>query len=108
MAQLVSECDAMEEFIPEGLVLNINFGLLTKRGCSPRSLFFACLRAWGPFLEGPSNLTGPESDFESKVSRKVGCVLTSTDVHFVSLADNLTAPFSKLLKLPSLMGNKTA
>ena len=45
MAQLVSECDAMEEFIPEGLVLNINFGLLTKRGCSPRSLF---LRVYGP------------------------------------------------------------
>ena len=40
MAQLVSECDAMEEFIPEGLVLDIKSGLLTKHGCLPRSLLF--------------------------------------------------------------------
>ena len=57
----------------------------------------------------PGNLTGPVSHFEIKVSRKVGCVLTSNEVHFVSqLANNFTVPFSKLLKLPSLMENKTA
>ena len=27
------------------------------------------------FLERPSNLTGPKSDFEIKISRKVGCAL---------------------------------
>ena len=62
----------------------------------------------GPFLERPGNLTGPKTYFEIKVSRRVGCVLTSIEVHFVSLADNLTVPFSKLLKLPSFMENKTA
>ena len=56
--------------------------------------------ARGPFLERPSNLTGPESDFDIKVSRKVGRVLTSDKVHFVSLADNFTVQFSNLLKLP--------
>ena len=60
----------------------------------------------GPFLERLGNLTGPNSYFEIKVSRKVWCVLTSNEVHFVSLADNFTAPFSKLFKLPSLMVNK--
>ena len=34
------------------------------------------------------------------VSRKVGRVLTSNEVHFVSLADNFTVQFSNLLKLP--------
>ena len=62
----------------------------------------------GPFLERPGNLTGPESDFEIKVSRNVGCVLTSNKVHSVSLADNFTVQFSKLLKLPSGMENKAA
>ena len=47
-------------------------------------------RAWGPFLESPGNLTGPKPYFEIKISRKVGCVLTSNEVHFVSLADNFT------------------
>ena len=61
----------------------------------------------GPFLERPGNLTGPKSHFEIKFSRKVGCVLTSNEVHFVSLADNFTVQFSNLLKLPSAMGNKT-
>ena len=60
----------------------------------------------GPFLESPGNLTGPKSYFGIKVSRKVGCVLTSHEVHFVSLADNFTASFPKPLKLPSLMENK--
>ena len=44
----------------------------------------------GPFLESPSHLTGPKSYFEIKVSRKLKCVLTSNEVHFVYLADNFT------------------
>ena len=59
-----------------------------------------CNRCLGPFLERPGNLLGPESDFEIKVSRKVGLVLTSDEVDFVSLADNFTVQFSNLLKLP--------
>ena len=51
----------------------------------------------GPFLERPDNLPGPKSYFEMQVSRRVGLVLTSNEVHFVSLADNFTVPFSKLL-----------
>ena len=57
-------------------------------------------RPRGPILERPGNLTGPKSDFDIKVSRKVGRVLTSDEVHFVSLADNFTVQFSNLLKLP--------
>ena len=49
---------------------------------------------WGPFLERPGNLTGPISYFEIKVSRRVGCVLTSNEVQFLSLADNFTVKFS--------------
>ena len=62
----------------------------------------------GPFLERPGKLTGPKSYFEIKFSRKVGCVLTSNEVHFVSLAENSTVQFSNLLKLLSRMKNKTA
>ena len=62
---------------------------------------------WGPFLERPGNLTGPISYFEIKVSRRVGCVLTSNEDQFVSLADNFTVQFSNLLKLSSGMENKT-
>ena len=51
---------------------------------------------------------GPKSHFEIKVSTIIENVLSSNAVHFVSLLDNFTAPFSKLLKLPSLMENKTA
>ena len=42
------------------------------------------LHSWarGPFLERPSNLTGPVSYFEIKFSRKVCCVLTSNEAHF--------------------------
>ena len=40
--------------------------------------------------ETPGKLTGPVSYFEIEVSKKVGCVLTSNEVHFVSLAENLT------------------
>ena len=54
----------------------------------------------GPFLERPGNLPGPESDFDIKVSRKVGCVLTSDEVQFVSLADNFTVQLSNFLKFP--------
>ena len=43
---------------------------------------------WGPFLESPGNLTGPVSHFEIKVARKVCCVLTSNEAHFVSLVNN--------------------
>ena len=64
--------------------------------------------SWGPFLERPGNLTGPKSYFEIKVSRKVGCVLTSNEVHIVSLADNLTVQCSNHFKLLSGMENKTA
>ena len=63
---------------------------------------------WGPFLERPGNLTGQKSDFEIKISRKVGGVLNSNKVHFVSLANSFTVQYSKLLKLPSGMENKTA
>ena len=65
-------------------------------------------KSWGPFLERPGNLTGPKSYFQIKVSRKVGRVLTSNEVNFVSLADNFTVQFSNLLKLPPGMKNKTA
>ena len=61
-----------------------------------------------PFLETPGNLTGPKSYFEIKVSRKLAYVLTSNEVHFVSLADNFIVQFSNLLKLSSGMENKTA
>ena len=57
-------------------------------------------RSWGPFLERPGKLTGPKSYFEIKVSRKVGRVVTSNEVNFVSLADTFTVQFSNLLKLP--------
>ena len=58
--------------------------------------------------ERPGNLTGPKSYFEIKISRKVGRVLTSNEVHFVSPADTFTVQFSNLLKLPSGMENKIA
>ena len=64
------------------------------------AVFGSSSPARGPFLERPGNLPGPESDFYIKVSRKVGCVLTSDEVHFVSLADNFTVQLSNFLKLP--------
>ena len=60
------------------------------------------------FSKDAVTLTCPKSYFEIKISRKVGCVLTSNKVHFVSLADNFAVQFSNLLKLPSGMENKTA
>ena len=65
-----------------------------QRDSNPLTLRYRCR---GPFLERPGNLTGPESDFDIKVSRKVGRVLTSDEVHFVSLADNFTAQFQTFL-----------
>ena len=65
-------------------------------------------RPRGPCLERPGNLTGPKSYFEMKVSRKVGSVLTSIEVHFVSLDNYFTVLFSRLLKLPSGMEKKTS
>ena len=53
----------------------------------------------GPVSQKTRNLTGPRSYFEIKVSRNVECVLTSIDVHFVSLADCFTVQFSNLLRL---------
>ena len=50
----------------------------------------ALLQSWGPFFERPGKLTGPVSYFEIEVSREVECVLTSNEVHFVSLAENFT------------------
>ena len=47
-------------------------------------------QARGPFLERPGKLTDPVSYFEIKVSRRLGCVLASNEVHFVSLAANFT------------------
>ena len=82
-------------------MLQITFNLgLTLSG-------FPTTRPWGPVLESPGNLAGPKSYFEIKVSRKVRCVLKFVEVHFVSLANNFTVQFSKLMKLPSGMENKT-
>ena len=55
-----------------------------------RNLNLISVQSWDPFLERLGNLTGPKSYFEIKVPRKVGCVLYSNKVHFVSLADNFT------------------
>ena len=77
-----------------------------------KNVFICCTQqqedSWSPFLQRPGNLTGPKSYFEIKVSNKVGCVLTSDEVHFVSLADKFTVWFLNLLKLPSGVENKTA
>ena len=70
------------------------------------TLFIIQLVTRGPFLERPGNLSGLESDSEINASRKVGCVLTSNEVHFVSLADNFTVQFLNLLKLSSGMKTK--
>ena len=53
------------------------------------------IKARGPFLERPGKLTGPVSYFEIEVSRKVGSVLTSNEVHFVSSAETLLHNFQK-------------
>ena len=60
------------------------------------------LHSRGPFLESPGNLTGPKSYFEIKVSREVGCVLTSNEVHFVSLANY----FFKTFEIPIWNGKQ--
>ena len=56
---------------------------------------FLLTKTRGPFLERPGKLTGPVSNFEIEVSRKVGCVLTSNEVYFASLAENFTVNFQK-------------
>ena len=71
------------------------------------------VRLWllirGPFLERPGKFNGPGIIFRNQILKKsMRCVLTSNEAHFVSLANNFTVPFSKLLKLPYLMENKTA
>ena len=72
-----------------------------------RPLSWIC--AWGLFLKRPSNLKHPESDFDIKVSRKVGRVLTSDEAHFVSLTDKFTvSTIFKPFEAPSRMENKTA
>ena len=73
-------------------------GLELSKG--PRKRGRHSLEFWGPFLQRPGNLTGPESDLDIKVSRKVRRVLTSDEVHFVSFGDNFTVQFSNLLKIP--------
>ena len=69
-------------------------------GCVPFVLISRLSKHIGdPFLGSPGNLSGSKTYFEIKVSRRVGCVLTSIEVNFVSLADKFTVPLSKLLKL---------
>ena len=65
---------------------------------------------WSPktFLESPGNLTGPESDFDIKVSRKVERVLTFDEVHFDFLAHNFTVEIFNPFETPSRIENKTA
>ena len=74
---------------PKGLLAGDKNGQNSVVSCTWRKLPFHYLM--GLFLESPGNLTGPKSYFEIKVSRKVGSVLSSNEVHFVSLADTFTA-----------------
>ena len=65
--------------------VNVGTGLqATAESAGVLRLIRALLRSLfpprGPFLERPGNLTGPKTYFEIKVSRKVGCVLTSNEV----------------------------
>ena len=64
----------------EHIVISLGAGLVQWR----ESAHLPPMPSWGPFLERPGNLTGPESDFDIKVSRNVGRVLTTDEVHFVS------------------------
>ena len=80
--------------------------LISKYDIGPVKLPGLSRNSPAQFLERPSNLTGPKSYFDIKVSRKVGCVLTSSEAHFVSLLDNFTLLFSKLVKLSFLMQRK--
>ena len=70
----------------------IEYYFLLTRPCKPKVLVKKKLEnlAGGPFLERHGILTGSKSDFEIEISRKVGCVLNSNKVHFVSLAYNFT------------------
>ena len=71
------------------------FGRVSSSDSSDSFQYPISRRSRGPFLERPGKLTGPVSYFEIEVSRKVGRVLTSNEVHFVSLAENFTDNFQK-------------
>ena len=78
----------------ECMVLKLKFAyihdwLLSRQSSLPSGVS-QDLPAWGPFLERPGKFTGPVSYFEIEVSTKVGCVLTSNEVYFVSLVENFT------------------
>ena len=49
--------------------------------------------SWDPFLERPGNLTGPKSYFKMEISKKIGSVMNSNEVHFFPLAYNFTVQF---------------
>ena len=71
-------------FIQEKIIRRLTFNpgiLLTG---------FRTTRPWDPFLEIPGKLTALVSYFEIEVSRKVGCVLNSHEVHVVYLAENFS------------------
>ena len=93
-----------------GLTIRVHLIYFFKENTQVASMFWTTVLivSRGSFLEKPGNLTGPKSCFEIKASRKVGRVLTSSEVSFVSLADNFTEQFSNLLKLSSGMENQTA
>ena len=92
--------------------LSVKESKWTSLEAKTRHIFLDTLNSKHDF--GPVKLSGlskngpPVSYFEIKFSRKVCCALTSIEAHYVSLANNFTVPFSKLLELPSLMENKTA
>ena len=75
---------------PKSLKKQPSSGLSNKLFGRQGGLMVSALDSRDPFLERPGNLRGPKSYFEIKVSRKVGCVLISNIVYFVSLADNFT------------------
>ena len=72
-------------FTCETCVWSLGGVQLEKLGGPKSAIFPTLFMIWGPFLERPGNSMSPKSYFEIKISRKVGCVLTSNEVHFVSL-----------------------
>ena len=58
---------------------------------------------WGPFLESPVNLSGPESNIQIEIKRIRARVLASKLLHFVSLTDVFILLDAKLLKSLSCM-----
>ena len=57
----------------------------------------------GPFLESPSNFSGPKSNIEIEIKRIRARVLASKLPHFVLLTDSFIMLDAKLLKPRSLM-----